>query len=144
MDVSAEVSKLQAAYDLAVEHREKAKKDMARAIREQQVIKWELEHQKRRNKDYEKVADKLLMEIAVLKSHFPMIGERSLFGSSNYTCKKCIYIYMCNFTEISPIVLWHTVLLYNYCIITVLTFHYQIAVALQVNSLMTSCFYFLH
>lgn len=93
MDVSAEVSKLQAAYDLAVQRREEARKDMARVIREQQVIKWELEHQKRRNKDYGKQSDKLLMEIAVLKSHFPLIGERSLFGPSNYTCKK--FIYMC-------------------------------------------------
>lgn len=53
---------------------------MARVMREQQVIKWELDHQKRRNKDYERQSDKLLTEIAALKSHIPLIGERSLFS----------------------------------------------------------------
>lgn len=80
LDVNAEVSKLQAAYNLAVKRREEARKDMARVIREQQVIKWEFDHQKRRNKDYEKQSDKLLTEIAALKSHIPLIGERSLFS----------------------------------------------------------------
>lgn len=58
---------------------------MARVIREQQVIKWELDHQKRRNEDYEKQSDKLLTEIAALKSHVPLIGERFLFSYSKNT-----------------------------------------------------------
>lgn len=58
---------------------------MARVIREQQVVRWELDHQKRRNKDYEKQSDKLLTEIAALKSHIPLIGERSLFSYSKNT-----------------------------------------------------------
>lgn len=74
------MSRLQAAYNLAVQRREEARKDMARVMREQQVIKWELDHQKRRNKDYERQSDKLLTEIAGLKSHIPLIGERSLFS----------------------------------------------------------------
>lgn len=78
--MNAEVSRLQAAYNLAVQRREEARKDMARVMREQQVIKWELDHQKRRNKDYERQSDKLLTEIAGLKSHIPWIGERSLFS----------------------------------------------------------------
>lgn len=84
MDVNTEVNKLGAAYNLAVQRRDEARKAVARVIREQQVTKWELEHQKRRNKDYEKQSDKLRMEIAAIKSHIPLIGERSLLGSAQY------------------------------------------------------------
>lgn len=84
-DVNVEVNKLEAAYNLAVQRRDEARKEVARVIREQQVVKWELEHQKRRNKDYEKQSDKLLMEIAAIKSHIPLIGESSLLGTPQYT-----------------------------------------------------------
>lgn len=76
MDVNAEVSKLEAAYNLAVQRKDEVREEMARVIREQQVIKWEFEHQKRRNQDYEKQLDKLMMEIAALKSHMPLLGKK--------------------------------------------------------------------
>ncbi|KAK5916702.1 hypothetical protein CgunFtcFv8_011658 [Champsocephalus gunnari] len=75
MDISAEVAKLQAAYDAAIWHRDEAKKQLAREIREQQITKWELDHQKSRRMDYLKLSDNILMEIAALKSHIPMIKE---------------------------------------------------------------------
>lgn len=78
MDISGEVSKLQASYNTAIQRRDEAKKQLAQAISEQQLTKWELEHEKRRTKDYEKQTDRIRMEIAALKSHMPMISE-SLF-----------------------------------------------------------------
>lgn len=79
MDISAEVAKLQAAYDAAIWHRDEAKKQLAREIREQQITKWELDHQKSRRMDYLKLRDNILMEIAALKSHIPMISEGFFF-----------------------------------------------------------------
>ncbi|XP_042357101.1 CD209 antigen-like [Plectropomus leopardus] len=75
MDISKEVAKLQAAYSTALQSRDEAKKHLAREISEQQLTKWELEHENRRSKAYEKQADKLQVEIATLKSHIPMIKE---------------------------------------------------------------------
>ncbi|KAF3844797.1 hypothetical protein F7725_007960 [Dissostichus mawsoni] len=80
MDISAEVAKLQAAYDTAIWHRDEAKKQLAREIMEQQITKWELDHQKSRSKDYLKLSDKIQMEIAALKSHIPMISEGFFFS----------------------------------------------------------------
>lgn len=87
------MNKLEASYSLAVQRRDEARKELARVIKEQQVIKWELEHQKRRNKDYEKQLDKHMTEIAAIKSHLPLIGERSLLKSQHYTAimKNCAH-----------------------------------------------------
>uniref|UniRef100_A0A3Q3J2A0 C-type lectin domain-containing protein n=1 Tax=Monopterus albus TaxID=43700 RepID=A0A3Q3J2A0_MONAL len=74
-DISSEVAKLQATYNAAVQSRDEAKNQLAKEISEQQLVKWELEHQTRRSKDYEKHSDKIQMEIAALKSHMPMIRE---------------------------------------------------------------------
>lgn len=78
-DIGSEVAKLQATYNAAIQSRDEAKKQLAREIGEQQLTKWELEHQKRRTKDYEKQTDKIEMEIAALKSHIPMISESFFF-----------------------------------------------------------------
>ncbi|XP_070698417.1 C-type lectin domain family 4 member G-like [Pempheris klunzingeri] len=75
MDISSEVAKLQASYNTAIQSRDEAKKQLAREISEQQLTKWELEHEGRRTKDYEKRSDQIKMEIAALKSHIPMIKE---------------------------------------------------------------------
>lgn len=74
-DINSEVAKLQAIYNTAIQGRDEAKKQLAREISERQLIKWELEHQSRRTKDYEKQSDKIQMETAALKSHIPMISE---------------------------------------------------------------------
>ncbi|KAL7379591.1 hypothetical protein ABVT39_001967 [Epinephelus coioides] len=75
MDISREVVKLQAAYNTAIQSRDDAKKELAREINEQQITKWELEHERKRSKTYEKQADKLQMDIAALKSHMPMLKQ---------------------------------------------------------------------
>lgn len=78
-DIGNEVAKLQAVYNVALQSRDEAKKQLAAQISEQQLTKWELEHQKRRSKDYEKQTDKIQMEIAALKSHMPMLSELFFF-----------------------------------------------------------------
>ncbi|XP_067470646.1 CD209 antigen-like protein 2 [Thunnus thynnus] len=74
-DISSEVAKLQDAYNSAIQRRDEAKKQLAIELDQQQLTKWELEHQSRRTRDYEKQKDKIQTEIAVLKSHIPMIKE---------------------------------------------------------------------
>ncbi|XP_030247934.1 C-type lectin domain family 4 member M-like [Sparus aurata] len=93
MDISGEVSKLQASYNTAIQRRDEAKKQLAQAISEQQLIKWELEHEKRRTKDYEKQTDRIRMEIAALKSHMPMMKEgcRHCLPGWTYTNSLCYY-----------------------------------------------------
>ncbi|XP_059209951.1 CD209 antigen-like [Centropristis striata] len=75
MDIGSEVSKLQATYNTAVQKRDEVKNELASEIREQQVTKWEIEHQNKRSKDYKKKSDALQMEIAAIKSHIPMMKE---------------------------------------------------------------------
>ncbi|XP_031134631.1 CD209 antigen-like isoform X1 [Sander lucioperca] len=75
MDISNEVAKLQAIYNDAIQSRDEAKKQLASEISQQQLTKWEMEHEKKRHKSYEKLSDKIQLEIAALKSHIPMIKE---------------------------------------------------------------------
>ncbi|XP_069574651.1 CD209 antigen-like protein C [Brachyistius frenatus] len=74
-DIASEMTKLHATYDAAIKSRDEVKKQLQLEISEQQVTKWELDHQSRRSRDYQKQTDKLQMEIAALKSHMPMIEE---------------------------------------------------------------------
>lgn len=89
MDIGSEVAKLQATYNSAIQRRDEAKKQLVLEISQQQFTKWELEHQNKRTQDYKKQSDKIQMEIAVLKSHMPMISESFflmiVFKLSNYT-----------------------------------------------------------
>ncbi|XP_026209426.1 CD209 antigen-like [Anabas testudineus] len=80
-DVGREVAKLRVTYNAAVQSRDEARNQLEKELSEQQLTKWELEHQDRRSKDYETQADKIEMEIAALKSHIPMIREG---------CKHCL------------------------------------------------------
>nr|XP_046269400.1 uncharacterized protein LOC124072218 [Scatophagus argus] len=80
-DINREVTKLKASYNTAVQIRDEAKKQLAKVMSEQQLTKWELEHEKKRHRDYEKRTDKLQMDIAALKSHIPMIREG---------CRRCL------------------------------------------------------
>lgn len=69
------MAKLRVTYNAAVQSRDEARNQLEKELSEQQLTKWELEHQDRRSKDYETQADKIEMEIAALKSHIPMISE---------------------------------------------------------------------
>ncbi|XP_008282344.1 uncharacterized protein LOC103358956 [Stegastes partitus] len=80
-DISGEIAKLQATYNSAIQSRDEAKRELAKEVSEHQITKWELEHQSRRNKDYEKQVAKIQVDIAVLKSHMPMLKEG---------CKHCL------------------------------------------------------
>lgn len=73
-DIGSEMAKLQASYNSAVQSRDEAKKQLAKEMSLQQITKWELDHQTRRNADYEKQADKIQTDIAALRSHIPMIS----------------------------------------------------------------------
>lgn len=84
MDISSELAKLQVAYDTAVLRRVKLKKELAKAMFDQQLTKWQLEHQSRRAKDYQKDTEKFRMEIAGLKAGKPMIREH--FAISPIVC----------------------------------------------------------
>ncbi|KAI9516016.1 hypothetical protein NQZ68_020544 [Dissostichus eleginoides] len=101
MDISAEVAKL-AAYDTAIWHRDEAKKQLAREIREQQITKWELDHQKSRSKDYLKLSDKIQMEIAALKSHIPMIKEGCRHCLPGWTFMNSVCFYFAFSDAFSP------------------------------------------
>ncbi|XP_040915998.1 CD209 antigen-like [Toxotes jaculatrix] len=92
-DINSEVAKLQATYNLAIQRRDEAKKQLAAEVSEQQRTKWELEHQNRRCKDYENKADKIKTEIAGLKSHIPMIEEgcRHCLPGWTFMNSQCYY-----------------------------------------------------
>lgn len=74
-DISAEVVRLQDIYNTAVKNRDEVKEQLAKELNLQRLAKWELEHQKRRSKDYETQTNRIQMEITALKSHIPMIEE---------------------------------------------------------------------
>lgn len=78
-DINSEVAKLQVTYNALIQRRDEAKKELAREISQQQLTKWELDHQKRRSRDYEKQMDRIQIELAALKSHIPMISENLSF-----------------------------------------------------------------
>ncbi|XP_047467267.1 uncharacterized protein LOC125023800 [Mugil cephalus] len=74
-DIGSEMAKVRANYDSAIQARDEAKKQLEKELSEQQITKWELDHQTRRNRDYEKQADKIQTDLAALRSHIPMIKE---------------------------------------------------------------------
>ncbi|CAJ1073608.1 uncharacterized protein LOC117806483 [Xyrichtys novacula] len=80
-DINSELTKLHASYNKAEQKRDDARRELARVIDEQQLTKWELEHQKKRCDSYKKEVEKIQVEIATLKSHLPMLGEG---------CKHCL------------------------------------------------------
>lgn len=84
MAINSEMAKLQDAYNIAVKHRDDLKKELAIVLSDQQLTKWQLEHQSRRSKDYQKDAEKFQMEIAGLKAKKPMIREH--FAISPNVC----------------------------------------------------------
>ncbi|XP_068436641.1 C-type lectin domain family 4 member M-like [Clinocottus analis] len=74
-DISTEVAKLQASYSTMIQSRDEAQKQLANEISEQQLTKWEIEHESVRTKYYENLRDKHHMDISALQSYIPMIME---------------------------------------------------------------------
>lgn len=77
-DISIEFAKLQGSYNDAIQSRDAAEEQLEKEIKDQRLTKWELDHLVRRSKDYERQTEKLQLEIAALRSHLPMISEKSL------------------------------------------------------------------
>ncbi|XP_034051412.1 CD209 antigen-like protein A [Thalassophryne amazonica] len=75
MHYNAELTKLQETYDEAMQSRDEALKQLAAERSQQQVIKWALEHQERRNKNYQKQTDQIQTDIASLQSHIPLFYD---------------------------------------------------------------------
>ncbi|XP_054653205.1 CD209 antigen-like protein C isoform X2 [Dunckerocampus dactyliophorus] len=73
--INRELATLHKTYNAASQRRHESQKRLAEETRQQQITKWQLEHQTIRSKDYKKQADKIQLDIAVLKSHLPMLNE---------------------------------------------------------------------
>lgn len=93
LDISSEVAKLQATYNSVIQSRDEANIQLVNQINEQQVTKWEIEHENRKSKTYKKLSDKIQMEIAGLNSHIPMIKEgcRHCLPGWTFTNSLCYY-----------------------------------------------------
>ncbi|XP_041828070.1 CD209 antigen-like [Melanotaenia boesemani] len=104
-DIGNELTKLQASYDAAAQNLDNAKKQLENEVSKTDFIKWELEHQVRRNKDYEKQAENMQMEIAALKSHLPMIRNGCRYCLSGWTFMNSM-CYFFPFSETFSRVTW--------------------------------------
>uniref|UniRef100_A0A8C6T9W5 C-type lectin domain-containing protein n=1 Tax=Neogobius melanostomus TaxID=47308 RepID=A0A8C6T9W5_9GOBI len=100
-DINAEVAKLQQAYKTAIDAKIELRKELSKEAIQQQHSKWELEHQKTTNADYQKETEKLLMLITGLRSHIPLLKEgcRYCLPGWNLINSMCYYI---PFSENTP------------------------------------------
>ncbi|XP_068195769.1 CD209 antigen-like protein E [Antennarius striatus] len=92
-DMNNELAKLQASYTTATQRKTEANKLLAKEMSEQQLTMWELEHQSRATKDFERRTNKIRLETAALKSHMPMIKEgcRHCLPGWTYMFSMCYY-----------------------------------------------------
>ena len=70
-----ELLQLQDAYMTAVQSRDQAKTMLAKQISQREIINWEMEHQKRKRRDYNTQIEKIERANAALQSNLPLIGE---------------------------------------------------------------------
>uniref|UniRef100_A0A665WFU6 C-type lectin domain-containing protein n=1 Tax=Echeneis naucrates TaxID=173247 RepID=A0A665WFU6_ECHNA len=93
-DINGEILRLQGVYKSAVQSRDDTRRELEKELAEIAQTKWELEHQKKRNRDYEKQVDKLQVEISALKSHLPLIKEgcRHCLPGWSFIQSTCFYI----------------------------------------------------
>ncbi|XP_077588016.1 uncharacterized protein LOC144206751 isoform X2 [Stigmatopora nigra] len=75
MSISREVAALNAAYDAAATNQAEAQMRLRQENIKQQVIRWHIEHQVKRNVDYKYMANNLHRDITILKSHVPALRE---------------------------------------------------------------------
>ncbi|KAK7903890.1 hypothetical protein WMY93_016497 [Mugilogobius chulae] len=100
-DINSEVAKLQQAYKIAINTKIELKKELAKEASLQQLTKWELDHHKSRNQDYQQELDKIHLLITGLKSHIPLLEEgcRHCLPGWNLINSFCYYI---PFSENTP------------------------------------------
>nr|XP_057946097.1 CD209 antigen-like [Doryrhamphus excisus] len=96
--LNRELATLHKSYNAASQRRDQSQKRLAEETRQQQVTKWQLEHQTIRNKDYKKQANKIQLDIAVIKSHLPMIKEGCRRCSPGWTFMNSV-CYFFSFSE---------------------------------------------
>ncbi|XP_035024556.2 CD209 antigen-like [Hippoglossus stenolepis] len=92
--IHSEVAKLQDGYNAAIQERIDAKKQLDRELGEQQRLKWEIEHQTKRSKDYEKQIHRIQDEVSELKSIIPLLsmGCRHCNPGWTFLHLRCYYI----------------------------------------------------
>ncbi|XP_068608516.1 CD209 antigen-like protein E [Brachionichthys hirsutus] len=92
-DMNNELDKLQTSYNAATQRKTEANKLLAKETSEQQLAKWELEHQSRKIKDYAKLTDEIRLQTAGLKAHMPMIKEgcRHCLPGWTFMCSRCYF-----------------------------------------------------
>ncbi|XP_060939365.1 CD209 antigen-like protein C isoform X2 [Limanda limanda] len=92
-DIHSEVAKLQAGYNAAIQKRIDAKKQLDRELGEQQQLKWELEHQTRRSKDYKNQIHRIEDEVSELKSLIPLLSMscRHCYPGWTFLHLRCYY-----------------------------------------------------
>lgn len=74
-DIASEMAKLQTTYDTELQSREEARKELVKETSEHQFTKWEMDHLDSRGKSYKEQINQFQIDIALMKSHIPMIGE---------------------------------------------------------------------
>ncbi|KAK2826126.1 hypothetical protein Q5P01_020340 [Channa striata] len=78
--ISSDMKNLQDTYKTSVNTTKYVQKQLASEMNRQKPTNWELEHQKKRQTDYEAQIDKITKDIASMRSHLPMI---------NNGCRQC-------------------------------------------------------
>lgn len=73
-DIRSELKDLESSYKAAFESTNNYKKQLDSELKDSTKIKWELEHQTKRNNDYQKNIDKITKNIALLKYRLSKIG----------------------------------------------------------------------
>lgn len=73
-DIRSELNDLESSYKAAFESTNNYKKQLDSELKDSTKIKWELDHQTKRNNDYQKNIDKITLNIAQLKYRLPKIG----------------------------------------------------------------------
>uniref|UniRef100_A0A672FVN6 C-type lectin domain-containing protein n=1 Tax=Salarias fasciatus TaxID=181472 RepID=A0A672FVN6_SALFA len=92
-DINRELAKLQKIYNQMVQGKEEAQKQLVKEMSDHQFTKWEMEHQIRRTKDYQKQIDKIQTDVSALRSHLPLIkdGCRHCLPGWTYMESTCFY-----------------------------------------------------
>ncbi|TNM95488.1 hypothetical protein fugu_016571 [Takifugu bimaculatus] len=70
-DIRSELNDMEASYKAAFESTNNYKKQLDSKLKDSTKTKWELEHQTKRNNDYQKNMDKITKNIALLKYQLP-------------------------------------------------------------------------
>ncbi|KAM4625324.1 uncharacterized protein ACJ7VT_003780 isoform 2-T2 [Polymixia lowei] len=91
--ISNELNKLKENERIALQTIDEAKRQLATEIRQQELAKWELEHQKRRGHDYNEQIGTILEENAALQSRVALIKEGCIHCLPGWTFLNSVCYY---------------------------------------------------